>query len=141
MFHHSLHNFILKQMNSPKHKRDGSMVSTQMTKNQSAFTGFFDSELRKKAILEYADRPFTKEVPRWNQSSSTWRHASHRYSFSRDDRFRTKKYYYTDIIEPELPSTNHHKSCTFGKGGRKPISEVILRNAKEKPSPDAYNLE
>jgi hypothetical protein len=32
------------------------------------------------------------------------------------------------------------KSCTFGKGTRKPISAVILRNAKEKPGPDRYDF-
>jgi hypothetical protein len=32
------------------------------------------------------------------------------------------------------------KSCTFGKGNRKPISAVVLRNAKEKPGPDRYDL-
>lgn len=41
-------------------KREGSMLSTQMTKNQSAITGFFDEEMRKKAVLEYADRPLSK---------------------------------------------------------------------------------
>lgn len=135
----------MKSPKTPKspliHKRDGSMLSTQMTKNQSAITGFFDSEMRKKAVLEYADQPMPKDVPRWNQSASTWRHTSHRYSFSQDQRFRTKKHYYSDLIEPQLPSTNLNKSCTFGKGHRAPISEVILRNAKEKPSPDAYKMD
>lgn len=128
-------------MQSPTHQKEASMLSTQMTKNCSAITGFFDSEMRKKAILRYADKPLPKDVPRWGQSAATWRNTSHRYSFSRDDRFRTKKYSYSDIIEPELPTTNHNKSCTFGKGNRKPISEVILRNAKEKPSPDAYSMD
>lgn len=45
-----------------------------------------------------------------------------------------------DILQPELPSTNNNKSCTFGKGERKAISDIILRNAKEKPAANVYDL-
>jgi hypothetical protein len=81
-----------------------------------------------------------KESPQWNQSSTTWRHSSQKYSFSKDTRFKDSPPYYTDILKPELPSTITSKSCTFGKGDKKPISVVTLRNAKEKPAPDRYNL-
>jgi hypothetical protein len=81
-----------------------------------------------------------KEHPKWNQSVSTWRHTSHKYSFSRDSRFKNNSLYYTDIIEPQIPNTISNKSCTFGKGNKRPISTVILRNAKEKPAPDRYNM-
>ena len=83
-----------------------------------------------------------KEDPIWNQSSATWRHTSHKYSFSRGERFHQNPLNYSDILEPSLPSSLHPaKSCTFGKGHRRPISEVVLRNAKEKPAPDRYNME
>ena len=81
-----------------------------------------------------------KEAPKWNQSSTTWRHTSHKYSFSKDNRFKDSPPYYTDILEPQIPSSITSKSCTFGKGNKKPISVVTLRNAKEKPGPDRYDL-
>lgn len=69
--------------------KDSSMLSTHISKNQSARqSGFFDAEMRKSAILLYADKPMSKELPRWTQSASTWRHTSHRYSFSKDSRFK-----------------------------------------------------
>lgn len=109
-------------MSEVQHK-DGSMLSTHVSKNQSACDmGFFDAEMRRSAILEYADKPMPKELPRWTQSAATWRHTSHRYSFSKDSRFKDQKFYYSDILEPDLPPTNNFKSCTFGKGNRKPIS-------------------
>lgn len=81
-----------------------------------------------------------KEHPRWNQSSATWRHASHQFSFSKDSRFKDSPPYYSDIIEPQIPNTITGKSCSFGSGTRRPISNVVLRNAKEKPAPDRYDL-
>ena len=45
-----------------------------------------------------------------------------------------------DIIEPEIPNTRTAVVCTFGKGKKRPISIIALRNAKEKPAPDRYNL-
>lgn len=82
-----------------------------------------------------------KEHPRWNQSAATWRNTSHKYSFSKDSRFKESSFYYSDIIQPQIPtSLNSNKSCTFGKGIKKPISAIILRNAKEKPGPDRYDL-
>lgn len=42
-------------------KRDNSLISTHMTKNQSTGSGgFFDAEMRKQAILEYANQPIPK---------------------------------------------------------------------------------
>lgn len=96
--------------------------------------------MRKSVLLEYAHQPMQKELPRWTQSASTWRHTSYRYSFSKDRRFKDEQLNYSDILEPTLPSTNNNKSCSFGKGIRKPISEVVLRNAKEKPAPCAYDM-
>jgi hypothetical protein len=81
-----------------------------------------------------------KEQARWNQSSATWRHTTHKYSFSKDSRFKDSPAYYSDILEPQIPTSLTSKSCTFGKGTRKPISAVILRNAKEKPAPDRYDM-
>lgn len=81
-----------------------------------------------------------KESPQWNHSAATWRNTSHKYSFSKDNRFKDTSFYYSDIIEPEIPSTLASKTCTFGKGSRKPISQIILRNAKEKPAPDRYDM-
>lgn len=101
--------------------KDNSMVSTHISKNNQSGSGFF-SPTNKKVSLPYADVPINKDVPKWNQSSSTWRHTSHRYSFSKEDRFRDKKLYYSDILEPDLGSTNQNKSCTFGKGNKRPIS-------------------
>lgn len=76
--------------------KDSSMVSTFMSKNKTG-SGFF-SPRHNNPELPYANLPLNKDTPRWNQSSSTWRHTSHRYSFSRDDRFRDNKIYYSDIL-------------------------------------------
>ena len=84
----------------------------------------------KSVDLIYANKPMSKDTPRWNQSAATWRNTSPRYSFSKDERFRTRKYYYSDVIEPELPTTRSSISCTFGKDDKKPISVSVLRNAK-----------
>ena len=81
-----------------------------------------------------------KESPKWNQSTATWRHTSHKYSFSKDSRFKDSPPYYTDILEPQIPSSLTSRSCTFGKGTKKPISVVTLRNANEKPGPDRYEM-
>ena len=80
-------------------KANSAASTMNMTKYPSNGSGL-SPDGRRSAELIYARKPYSKETPRWNQSSSTWRHTSHRYSFSRDDRFRTKKYYYNDIIEP-----------------------------------------
>jgi hypothetical protein len=79
--------------------------------------------------------------PLWRQSASTWRHASPRFSFSKDSRFKDFKCSHLDIQKLELPSSLRSKSCTFGKGTRRPISVITLRNAKLTPSPDRYNLD
>lgn len=81
-----------------------------------------------------------KETPKWNQSATTWRHSTHKYSFSKDNRFKENCSYYSDILKPQIPSTLTPRSCSFGKGTRKPISDVVLRNAKEKPGPDRYDM-
>ena len=39
-----------------------------------------------------------KDTPTWNQSAATWRNSSHRYSFSKDSRFKDNKPYYLDIL-------------------------------------------
>lgn len=84
--------------------KNKSMVSTQhMSCNQSHATNFFYDNAKpndKTVLLEYANLPYKKIPPRWNQSSSTWRHTSHRYSFSKDSRFKDYKVNYTDILKP-----------------------------------------
>jgi hypothetical protein len=67
------------------------MLSTQhMSCNQSYTTNFFNNEnkLNMSALLKYADLPLEKTTPRWNQSAATWRNTSHKYSFSKDSRFK-----------------------------------------------------
>lgn len=123
-------------------RKNQSMISTHhMSCNQSKASNFY-SEVRpsKTPLTNYAHIPMLKETPRWNQSSATWRHTAKRYSFSKDSRFKDESFNYSDIIEPQIPSFISSKSCTFGKGNRKPISEVVLRNAKEKPGPDRYDM-
>jgi hypothetical protein len=71
-----------------------------------------------------------KDRADFNQSTATWRHTSHQYSFAKGKRFKDNTPYYSDIIEPKIGTTLTSKSCTFGKGTRRPISNVVLRNAK-----------
>lgn len=122
--------------------KNQSMNSTHhMSYNQSQATNFYqEGRPNTSVLLSYAHLPMAKDTPRWNQSSATWRHTSPHFSFSKDNRFRDHSLNYSDILEPQIPSTNANKSCTFGKGTRRPISNVVLRNAKEKPAPDRYDL-
>ena len=122
--------------------KNQSMISTHhMSCNHSHPSGFYsDKRPNTSALLSYAHINMPKESPKWNQSASTWRHTSHRYSFSKDNRFKDSPPYYTDIIHPQFPSTMTSKTCTFGKDVKKPISCVLLRNAKEKPGPDRYDM-
>ncbi len=78
------------------------MLSTQnISFNHSHATNFYnDNKQNKSVFLEYADTPFEKTTPRWNQSAATWRNTSHKYSFSKDSRFKDYRVEYTDIIEP-----------------------------------------
>ena len=137
-------NFITGQLMSSmsKFRKNHSLNSTHhMSCNQSYATNFQgDLQQNQSVMLNYAHIPMQKVVPRWNQSASTWRHTSHKYSFSKDSRFKEPEVYYTDILKPEIPSSLTNKYCTFGKGVKKPISTVVLRNAKEKPAPDRYDL-
>ena len=112
-----------------------------MSCNQSHATNFYsDHRPNTTVLLSYAHIKMPKETPRWTQSATTWRHTSHKYSFSKDSRFKDSPAYYTDILEPKISSSLTSKSCTFGKGTKKPISVVTLRNAKEKPGPDRYDM-
>ena len=72
----------------------------------------------------------TKDKPDWGQSASTWRHTSLSHKFSKTKRFSNDKASHTDIIEIEHPPTNNKVACTFGKGKKRPISVVVMRNAK-----------
>lgn len=123
-------------------KKNQSMISTHhMSCNQSHATNFYDEHRPNTSVLlSYSHIPMPKERPKWNQSASTWRHTSHKYSFSKDNRFKDSPAYYSDILKPEIPTSLASKSCTFGKGNKKPISSVVLRNAKEKPAPDRYTM-
>jgi len=127
-------------MSRDNYAKNQSMNSTHyLSHNQSNLTNQHAQE-RPNTSFTYAHIPMSKDAPDWNQSSATWRHTSPKHSFSRDRRFRDHPLYYSDIIEPQIPSSINSKTCTFGKGHRRPISEVVLRNAKEKPSPDRYDM-
>ena len=120
------------------------MNSTHHMSCNHSYASHYSPEGRpgSSVLPNYAHLPLPKEDLRWNQSSATWRHAAHKYSFSRQDRFRDSPLAHSDILQPDLPSSlNPAKSCTLGKGHRSPISEVLLRNAKEKPAPDRYSME
>lgn len=70
-----------------------------MSCNQSNATGFYSlNKQNKTALLNYAHIAMPKEHPRWNQSAATWRNTSHKYSFSKDGRFKDSSFYYNDII-------------------------------------------
>lgn len=142
LFQLSCDNFISKMSSPDKIRKNQSMNSTHyMSGNQSYSTNFYhEAKGNRSVMLSYAHIPMRKEPARWNQSAATWRNTSHKYSFSKDDRFKESSFYYTDIIEPQIPTSITSKSCTFGKGNKKPISTVILRNAKEKPAPDRYDI-
>ena len=111
-------------------KKSSSVTAATMYLSKYQSTNRLSPEIRRSVDLIYAKKPMSKDTPRWNQSTATWRHHSPRYSFSKDQRFRTRKHYYNDIMELEIPSTRSSISCTFGKDNKKPISEVIMRNAK-----------
>ena len=123
------------------HKNNTSMISTlNNSRNYSAKTRHYIQNEGKRANLLYASKPFKKDTIKWNQSVSTWRNATPKISFSKDQRFRTTQPYSLDIIEPEVVDTKSKKTCSFGSGKKKPISDVVLRNAKEKPSPNTYYI-
>ena len=121
-------------------KNNASMISTlNNSRNYSARTRPQTSTPNRPNLL-YANKPFKKETVQWNQSTSTWRNTSPRITFPKDSRFKTSEAYSLDIIEPEVVDTKSKKTCTFGRGNKKPISDLVLRNAKEKPAPNAYFL-
>jgi hypothetical protein len=81
---------------SSKGRINKSMLSTHnISFNQSQITtnNLFYQDNRKNysVALIYADLPFDKVTPNWNQSSATWRNTSHKYSFSKDRRFKDYK--------------------------------------------------
>ena len=113
------------------HKNNISMISTlNNSRNYSAKTRQHIQDEGKRVNLLYANKPFKKSTIKWNQSVSTWRNGTPQISFSKEKRFRTSKAYSLDIIEPEVVDTKSKKTCTFGRGNRKPISDIVLRNAK-----------
>jgi hypothetical protein len=75
---------------SSKEYKNRSMLSTHhMSCNYSHGTNFYEeTKGNKSAVLAYSEIPFEKITPRWNQSSATWRYTSHKYSFSKDSRFK-----------------------------------------------------
>lgn len=133
---------LLKMSRDDRVRKNQSMISTHhMSCNQSHATNFYSQHRPNTSVLlSYSHIPMPKERVKWSQSASTWRHTSQNYSFSKDNRFKDSPPYYTDIIEPQIPTSLASKSCTFGKGNKRPISTVILRNAKEKPGPDRYHM-
>lgn len=66
-----------------------------MSNNVSTRTAIFNDEQKK---LYYTTLPIKKDVPSWNQSASTWRHSSVRYSFSKSQRFKDSKPNYLDLL-------------------------------------------
>lgn len=122
--------------------KNQSMASTyHISCKQSHATHFpYSDRPNTSVLLSYAHLSLPKEQPKWNQSATTWRHSSHRYSFSKESRFKDHSSYHSDILKPEIPTTLTTRSCTFGRGAKTPISTVILRNAKEKPGPDRYDM-
>jgi len=123
-------------------KKNQSFTSTHhVSYNQSYATNLEESSRPHTAVLlNYAHISMPKDTAKWNQSATTWRHTSHKHSFSKDSRFKDNPPYYSDILKPEIPSSLGPKSCSLGKGTKKPISDVVLRNAKEKPGPDRYDM-
>jgi hypothetical protein len=67
-------------------KKNQSFNSTNhVTCNQSHATNFYSgNKIADSLIVNYADIPMEKITPRWNQSASTWRHTSHKYSFAKN---------------------------------------------------------
>ena len=124
------------------HNRFHKNVSMTSTNHMSHNSTYFYSTQRPHSKVPncYAHLPMPKDHAQWNQSATTWRHSPHKYSFSKDSRFKDNHSYYNGILEPEIRGTLCSKSCTLGKGKKKPISEVVLRNAKERPGPDRYDL-
>lgn len=70
-------------------KKNKSNLSTMhMSNHMSACTGKESEDKNNPPPLYYASIPMKKDLPDWNHSSATWRHSSHRYSFSKDSRFK-----------------------------------------------------
>ncbi len=65
-------------------KKNSSATATTMYLSKYQSTNRINQNGRKSADLVYSDKPMPKDTPRWNQSASTWRHTSPRYSFSKN---------------------------------------------------------
>ena len=95
----------------------------------TAGSGFHLHPKSKISQQVQSQKTSPKKIPNWNQSSSTWRHTSYRYSVPKAKRFNKIKQV-SLVYDPELKSTKVEKTCSLGKGKKEPISEIILRNAK-----------
>ena len=85
-------------MSNKKNKTNQS--TTHISNNISSRTGAVLDDKDYPPDLYYASLPIEKRRPDWNQSASTWRHSSHRYSFSKDSRFKDPSLTHMDILEP-----------------------------------------
>ena len=65
-------------------KKNSSASATTMQFSKYQSTNRFSPDGRRSVQLIYSDKPMSKDTPRWNQSASTWRNTSPRYSFSKD---------------------------------------------------------
>lgn len=79
---------------SKKHKNKSNNSTIQV----STKTGTPDEKQLHTINLYYSSLPAKKKIPDWNQSSSTWRHSAHRYSFSKGNRFISLRPSFLDII-------------------------------------------
>ena len=59
-----------------------------------------------------------KSLPQWNISSTTLRHSTSAYQFSRSDRFPKTKCNYQDTLQIDFPSTLNKRSSSFGYGNK-----------------------
>ena len=80
-------------------------------------SGFHLHPKSKVSSLVQSQKTSPKKIPNWNQSSSTWRHTSYRYSVPKAKRFNKMKEV-SLVYDPDLKSTKVDKTCTLGKGKR-----------------------
>ena len=81
-------------------RKNQSVNSTHYISCNQSYASNFNTEIRPNSgvLMNYSHIPMPKENARWNQSVTTWRNTSHKYSFSRDSRFKEQRPYYSDII-------------------------------------------
>lgn len=76
-----------------------------------------------------------------NLSSSMLLHSSTAHSFPKGIRFTRRRIDYEDVTQIQLPSLQSTRYTNFGFGKKNLLPQHVMRNAKEIPPPNSYNLQ